>query len=630
MAISFVGGNSAASNSVSIPPHQAGDLLLIAAYNPFSSSAAAATGWTQITTASLGSSVTVLYKVASTTQSGHTSSGSFSNTQMLVAAVYRGANAAFKTASSSAVSSLITYPSVAGTPANGLDVRIGAHQSASNLSSFLSGYSLRASSLNFGQIVLGDALSAGTSLSSASQFANTADQNFGITLSIAPAASVQLDTGNFAVGTGSVDFSLTVGTISAIRRRYDVSTYDASLFFTRLLTADTGSFVLSAGNPPTNYNFAVLTTTGEFSAQFNGVVKRQLILRTTTRAFNLTRANADLPKGYIVFGVTQTFGLSGAGAGVFHAAYLRGTSSDYLLEEGPANYFLRQLFLRLVSGAIQQTLPGVGFTNNAAGTRPAGMAPKPPTSPQGGSEPSYPTFIRPRYVRFNSVAKARDLGLINNIFTQFAGQIGTQVGTNTIFFKVTTTGPADLRIKKNSVNRFTDGYLSVGILDENRKPVPRTDTGFAYQNEVVNTPESEFENYVPGGTYYFTLTSSQWQALDFNIDIQVIRFRELGGVATWEMRPYGRLPFAKMRGAATLSLPAVTTIPRDNNIVRLSGNAAFDSASVGTITIMQGVALLAMSPRGRLLTNHKLSGVATMSDATRGTLTSQPPYGYGY
>lgn len=419
-------------------------------------------------------------------------------------------------------------------------------------------------------------------------------------------------------------------TISAVRRRYDVSTYEANLSFTRLLTGDTGSFALSGGDPPTNYNFALLTNAGAFSAQFNGVVKRQLILRTTTRAFNLTRSTAILPKGYIVFGVTRAFSVSGSVAGVFHDAYIRGTSSDYLLAEGPENFFQRHLFFRLVTGAIQQTLQDVGFANNPDGTRPAGMAPKPAASPQGGSDPSYPTFIRPRYVRFNSVAKARDLGLINNIFTQFAGQIGTQVGTNTIFFKVTTTGPADLRIKKNSVNRFTDGYLSVGILDENRKPVPQTDTGFAYQNEVVNTPESEFENYVPGGTYYFTLTSSQWQALDFNIDIQVIRFRELGGVATWEVRPYGRFPFAKMRGAATLSLPAVTTIPRDDTIARLSGNAAFDSASAGTITIMQGVALLAMSPRGRLLTNHKLSGVATMSDATRGTLTSQPPYGYGY
>lgn len=628
MAISFVGGTTAASNSVSIPPHQAGDLLLIAAYNPFSSSASTSAGWTQVATSALGSSATVLYKVATSTQVAYTSSGSFSNAYLLVVAIYRGANAVFLSSSSAAFGSVLSYPALAGATVDGRDIRIGAHRFATNLGTAFSGYSLRGSVINTGQVVLQDALITGSNLSSQTQAANAGGEAHAFTLSIAPSATVLLASGAFTAGLSAANFSLTVGTINATRRRYDVSAYDANLFFTRLLVASSGGFGLAGANPFTNYTFALLTTSGGFSAQLNGDLKRHLVLRTSTRSFALTRASATLPKGYIIFGVAQTFGTSGAAIDLFHAAYIGGVSTDYVLDEGPNNFFQRHLFFRLISGAIQQTLLDVGLANNQDGFRPAGMAPRPPESPQGGSEPSYPSFIRPKYVRFNSVSKARDLGLVNNIFTQFAGQIGSQVGTNTIFFKITTTGPADLRIKKNPLNRFTDGYLSVGILDEDRKPVPQTNTGFAYQNEVVNTDVSEFENYVPGGVYYFTLSSSQWQALDFSIDVQVIRFRELGGVATWELEPYGRFPFAKMRGSADLAAPFVAIIPRDDAVIKLSGRVDLDSDGRGTLTIMQGAALLTMSPRGRLLTNHKLVGAVTMSDASRGTLTATAPYGY--
>lgn len=431
--------------------------------------------------------------------------------------------------------------------------------------------------------------------------------------------------------TGSpVSFSLSRGTLPAVRRRYDVTINDAELFFTRRLFADTGAIDLVGSPVQTNYTFPLLTESGGFVAELNGDVKRHLILRATTRSFQLTRGSAILPKGYSVFAVAQTYGVSAASADLFHAAFIGAVSSDYVFEASPENFFQRHLLFSLVTGAFLETLPDIGVTNNPDGIHPAGMATRPPAQAQGGSEPSYPSFIRPQYVRFNSVVKARDLGLLNNIYVNFAGKVGSQVGTNTVFFKLETTGPADLRINKNPINRFTDGYISVGILDDQRKPVPMTANGFGFRSDIANTPANEYEEYLPGGVYYFTVSSSQWQALDFDITIQVIRFRELSGRAEVSMTPYGRLPFAKMRGVADLTGPFIAIIPPDHIIKRFTGTSQLSSTGRGTITIMQGTVTLAMVPRGRLLTNHKLNGVATMNCAPVATLSSAPPYGGGY
>lgn len=431
--------------------------------------------------------------------------------------------------------------------------------------------------------------------------------------------------------TGSpVTLSLSRGTLPAVRRRYDVTVNDAELFFTRRLFADTGAIDLAGSPVQTNYTFALLTESGAFVAELNGDVKRHLILRTTTRSFHLTRSPAILPKGYIVFAVAQTYASSAASADLFHAAFIGAVSSDYVFDASPENFFQRHLLFSLVTGAFLEALLDVGVTNNPDGIRPAGMATRPPAQAQGGSEPSYPSFIRPQYVRFNSVVKARDLGLLNNIYVNFAGKVGSQVGASTVFFKLETTGPADLRISKNPINRFTDGYISVGLLNDQRKPVPTTANGFGFRNDIANTPANEYEEYLPGGVYYFTVSSNQWQALDFDITIQVIRFRELSGRAEVSMTPYGRLPLAKMRGVAGLAAPFMAIIPPDNIIKRFIGVSQLNSTGRGTITIMQGAAVMAMVPRGRLLTNHKLNGVATMNCAPVATLSSAPPYGGGY
>ena len=44
--------------------------------------------------------------------------------------------------------------------------------------------------------------------------------------------------------------------------------------------------------------------------------------------------------------------------------------------------------------------------------------------------------LRPQFVKYNSVSKSRDLGSVDNFLGTFAGDIGSQVGSPTLFFKV--------------------------------------------------------------------------------------------------------------------------------------------------------------------------------------------------
>ena len=175
-----------------------------------------------------------------------------------------------------------------------------------------------------------------------------------------------------------------------------------------------------------------------------------------------------------------------------------------------------------------------------------------PDIAHGGSVSTDPSFLRPRFVQYNSVSKSRDLGLVNNFLGTFEGEIGAQAGTQTLFFKITTRGDANLKIVQNPVNRFTDKQISIGILDANRKQIGVNEFGFGFNNEITTTEENESSNPLPGGTYYFTVSGSQWVKIPYSVSIQAIRFKELKGSVTLSAQPRARFAISKLIGAATL------------------------------------------------------------------------------
>ena len=125
--ISFVGGNAVAGTSIAIPTHQAGDLIVIFAYErsagavPTPTPPVLGAGFTNIGSSDSGSSnaSTFGYRVAT---DGSTTSGTWTNATNLIVQVYRGVNASTPvgaTANGGASSGTVTYPALSLTNTSG-------------------------------------------------------------------------------------------------------------------------------------------------------------------------------------------------------------------------------------------------------------------------------------------------------------------------------------------------------------------------------------------------------------------------------------------------------------------------------------------------------------------------------
>lgn len=248
---------------------------------------------------------------------------------------------------------------------------------------------------------------------------------------------------------------------------------------------------------------------------------------------------------------------------------------------------------------------------------------------QGGSSSTAPSFIRSEYNQNSSLSSATDLGTVTNLTRIFTGDIGSETGRNTLFFKVETTDPSDVRIFKNFVNTRTDKNIAVGLLDTNHHQIILDSQGFGQINEVHNTPELESLRKLPKGVYYFTVASSQWQSAPFSITLQVIRSRELSGSTSGAMAPTLRLALVKLFGAAGGDgSPEATITPKDK-IKLLGGSTSGTAAPTLSLTIMEGTILGTMVPYGRLKHTYRITGTASGTSSNSATLTVTTPGG-GY
>ena len=247
----------------------------------------------------------------------------------------------------------------------------------------------------------------------------------------------------------------------------------------------------------------------------------------------------------------------------------------------------------------------------------------------GSSSPTQPSFLRPGFVKHNSVSKSRDLGRVDNLSVVINGSIGSQAGTNTLFFKVETNGAAGLQSVIVAGNPYEDQYLSTGILDSDHRPLPLTELGTAYLNDVVGTDENESELKLPAGTYYFTVSSSQWQALPYGVAIFVIRYLELTGAAEGSAPLSGRLSLRNLLGAILGSSNSVGTLKPSAQIKKLAGNTLQTGPLQATAIVPRGVFTLSMTPYGRIKATFRIAGAASGTNQNVATLTVTSPYG-GY
>jgi protocatechuate 3,4-dioxygenase beta subunit len=140
-SISFVGANSAAGNTVTIPAHQVGDLMIIYAYrNGNATPPGSPSGWTDIGTpaGSQNQSDHTGYRFATSTSD---TSGTWTNATNMVVLVYRGIDSTTPIGGDSvaqspnAASNVISYPAVTMSVTDGSSwvVGLAGHRTATNV-----------------------------------------------------------------------------------------------------------------------------------------------------------------------------------------------------------------------------------------------------------------------------------------------------------------------------------------------------------------------------------------------------------------------------------------------------------------------------------------------------------------
>lgn len=638
----FVGSSAGLTYTAAIPTHQARDLIVVFAFNSSNNTIPVIPSnenWINAHSSSItgtnASGWRIAYKYAN---SSNETVGNWFPADRIVVAIYRNARALVGAATQDQRNNAtsIHYPAadpvVIGSGGTRL-LRFGVSYGSDNAGNTTTGHTTRISTESLSGSSAPSASIKDLEVDPASSYpaistsVGTTTTTLGITLGIGYGTPpLTAETGSFSTSLSGdiLPFTVLLGS-----KGYRAELGQVFVNYTGILTCSGGAFALSGSAADLPKGFTLQVGSEDFNYSLTeGLLKRALRLVSQTETFSLSGLAVDLPKGFFTTPGTGAFTSSVANAGTTLAARL--AADRYDLDASAKEAQLQRALIEAFSGgSLSFSLSQVGIRDITASPA-AGGPTKKPASDYGGSDPSGPSFLRPRFVQYNSVSKSRDLGSVDNFYGTFTGDIGSEVGSPTLFFKMHIQGEAILRVNKNTSNRYTDKQISVGVLDANRKQVQIDRLGYAFNNDNAATSADESLAPLPGGTYYFTVSSSQWQKIPYSVSIQAIRYKSVKGAATLSMLPTSRFAIAKLRGPALLSNASAGTIPVHEKIKSPAGQALLTSTSQGTLVTPEGVAIMRNATTGRLKQTHRLSAVASLTGVNVATLSSQPPSGGGY
>lgn len=437
--------------------------------------------------------------------------------------------------------------------------------------------------------------------------------------------ALEVETGSF---TATLNGDIKVRTLTPGLAVFRAELGQVFTSYLSFYNANSGSYSYSGSSAALNQGFSLTAESGSFDlADYTADFQRSLRFLPQSGGIAGTFGSVSFTSGYFTAPQTRAFTSTAASVGVIKDSTIQPQTGIY--EASDVNALLQRRIIEAFTGSSFSSIwYQVGFRNDTPSPPTGG--PTRPGLDYGGSSRSDPSFLRPDRVLYNSITKSKDLGDVNNFKGTFSGSIGAETGTQTLFFKANILGKANIRIQKNSINKYTDNQISVGVLNADRRPINVNESGFAYKNEILSTEKQEFLEPLPTGTYYFTVSSSLWQKIPFSVDIQVIRFVGLDGNATLTMQPVARFAIAKMIGSATLTGSFESTIPNNDLLKTIPGSVLLANGTRGTLIVPSGVAVGRMVPIARLMMNWKLSGAASGSSANTATLDSAPPQYGGY
>ena len=638
----FVGANAGLTHTAAIPSHQAHDLIVVFAVNTTNDTipvAPSGQGW--VSAHSSQSSGTdpggwrIGFKYAKSTNE---TVGNWFPANRVVVAVYRNARALVGSATQDiqSSSSSISYPA-ADTPVIGSGgtrlLRFGISYGTDNAGDATTGHTTRVKTESLSgssapSISIKDLeVDPASSYPAITTSVGTSTKTVGITLGIGygtPPLTAETESFSTTLNGDALAFTVLLGS-----KGYRAELGQVYVNYKSIFDCSGGSFTLSGSDADLQQGYYIQTESEGFShSLIDGLLNRALKLVAQTSSLSSTGQEIALPKGYFL-----TPGVAAISSSIPDAPttlLARLLADRYDLDAAAAEGNLQRAIIEAFSGtSLSLGLSQLGFRDITA-SPPAGGPTRKPTIGHGGSDPSTPSSQRPQFVQYNSVSKSRDLGSVDNFLGIFRGEIGSEVGSQTLFFKMHVKGQAILRISKNTANRYTDKQISIGVLDSNRKPIQMNSSGFTFSTNNAATGEDESLDPLPGGIYYFTISSSQWQKIPYNVSIQAFRYKAIEGEVLLTMAPAGRFAIAKLVGPAPLTNGTRGTIPVHEKIKASTGQALLTSAAQGTLVIPSGVAILRNGTTGRLKHTHKLSAAASLTGANVATISSQPPSGGGY
>ncbi|HCA36576.1 MAG TPA: hypothetical protein DEP13_08050 [Gammaproteobacteria bacterium] len=638
----FVGANAGLTNTAPMPSHQAHDMIVVFALNFDNNTIPGAPvneGWISAHSGSSTGPASGGWRIAYKFAKSNTEVvGNWFTSDRIVVAVYRNARGVIGTAAQNvaALSNQITYPAADG-PVIGSGgtrlLRFGISFGSDDAGGALLGHTKRIATTDVNGSSAPSTAIHDLEVDPASTYPSTTNavaatgKTVGITLGIG------YGTPPLTAGTATLDTTLNgdvlANTVLLASKGYSAELANVFTTYRSFFTCNGGSFSVNGSSVDTDLGFYLQAETGDFDYSLtDAFLQRALLFFPQSGSLTHALTSIDLPKGYFATPQTGVFSTAFANGGSTHSAFL--AAERIQLDAATQEASLQRAIIEAFTGTtLSFSLSQVGIRNITASPAAGGSAGKPQFT-HGGSSPSDPSFLQPQFVKFNSISKSKNLGSVNNFFGTISGEVGSEVGSPTLFFKMNILGSATLRISKNASNRYTDKQISIGILDSNRKQVQIDQFGFAYNNDNAATSEDEALDPLESGTYYFTVSSSQWQKIPYSISIQAISFKTIKGKALLTMQPSGRIAIAKLRGPALLSNGSRATIPSDNQLKRTTGHILVSSSSRGTLVIPGGVALMRDITTGRLKETHKISSVASLTGVNMATLSSEPPSYGGY
>ncbi|MEB3320496.1 MAG: LamG-like jellyroll fold domain-containing protein [Cyanobium sp.] len=226
---------------------------------------------------------------------------------------------------------------------------------------------------------------------------------------------------------------------------------------------------------------------------------------------------------------------------------------------------------------------------------------------QGGSDDTSPSFNNPEYVRYDSLGDSKDLGSWANLRADLSGEIGAEVGTQSLFFKFQVTEPGPIRLRLTPVNPWTDRFLQLALLDSDQRRLALDEKGFARENDVVNTPADEASVIRPVGEYTIVLSCSQWQRTPFGISLGISPTAALYATLTGTGRlggpgggPLLEASVARLDGAlqGRGSIGGGGSLISSGRVIKLLGSGPLTGRGrlTGTLDVRDGLSVLGAAP----------------------------------